>query len=100
MTEFKSFADFKRRVTHMTMVKAGWYRDGVFVDTTSGHRLIGVKREVHAVNSVDIMLKTDVAKSGVSHLRIGKASEWTFDGTTVTHDDGHGLLQYAVEARE
>lgn len=102
MTEFKSFADFKRRVTHMTMTRQGWYKDGVLVESTHNNRLLGVKRPVAKINSVDIMLTTEKpdGETVLSHLQLGKASDWSFDGTTVTHDDGHGMLQYEVEARE
>ncbi len=103
MTEFKSFADFKRRVTHMTMVKSGWWRDGEFIDQTANEaarRVIGVKREVVKINTVDILLATAHSKTGVSHLPLRKASDWSFDGDTVTYDDGGTFLQYKVEARE
>lgn len=101
MTEFKSFADFKRRVTHMTMVRQGWYKNGELQEMTT-NPLLGIKRPVAKVNSVDIMLTTQKPDGTevLSHCQIGKASQWTFDGDTVTHDDGHGLLQYKVEARD
>lgn len=101
MTEFKSFADFKRRVTHMTMVKTGWYKDGHLIETFR-NPLLGVKRPVAKINSVDIMLTTPKPDGStvLSHLQLGKASHWIFDGDTVTHDDGHSLLQYQVEARD
>lgn len=101
MTEFKSFADFKRRVTHMTMVKSGWYKDGVLQETRT-NPLLGVKRPVAKVNTVDMMLTT-LKPDGtevLSHLQLGRASEWTFDGDLITRDDGHSLLQYRAEARD
>lgn len=100
MTEFKSFADFKRRVTHMTMVKTGWYKDGHLIETYS-NPLLGVKRPVAKINTVDIMLKTETPNGvKLSHLPLRKASDWTFDGDTATWDDGTGILQYKVEARD
>lgn len=103
MTEFKSLADFKRRVTHMTLVKQGWYKNGQLQEMTT-NPLLGVKRPVAKINSADIMLTT--RKPGtpdeavLSHLPLGKASHWSFDGDTVTIDDGHGIMQYRVEARD
>ena len=101
MTEFKSFADFKRRVTHMTMIKQGWYKNGQLQEMTT-NPLLGVKRPVAKVNTVDIMLTTQKpdGTTVLSHLGLGKASHWSFDGTTVTQDDGYSLLQYRVEAKE
>lgn len=101
MTEFKSLADFKRRVKTMTMVKQGWYKDGVLVETTF-NPLLGVTRPVAKVNTVDIMLTTQKpdGTTVLSHLGLGKASDWSFDGTTVTQDDGRSFLQYTVEARD
>jgi hypothetical protein len=111
MTEFKNLADFKRRVTHMTLVRQAWRREGELVDTdfnwllidsTHPNPLLGVKRPVAKINSVDIMLTTikPDGETVLSHLQLGKASEWSFDGATVTRDDGSGLMQYTVEARE
>jgi hypothetical protein len=101
MTEFKNLADFKRRVTHMTLVRQAWRREGELVDTDFNW-LLGVKRPVAKINSVDIMLTTikPDGETVLSHLQLGKASEWSFDGATVTRDDGSGLMQYTVEARE
>jgi hypothetical protein len=98
-TEFKSFADFKRRVKRMTLVKQGWYKDGVLKEVDSNW-LIGIDREVEKINSVDIMLKTQKPDGEwvTSHLQIGKASDWAFDGDVATKDDGHGVMQYRVEA--
>lgn len=109
MTEFKNFADFKRRVTHMTLVRQAIRKDpttgncsptGELVD--SANWLVGIKRPVEKVNSVDIMLTTEKPDGEVvtSHLTLGKASQWSFDGDTVTKDDGSGIMQYKVEARD
>jgi hypothetical protein len=103
VTEFKNFADFKRRVTHMTLLKQGWYKNGQLQEMTT-NPLLGVKRPVAKINSVDIMLTTRKPGSDgetvLSHLSLGKASEWSFDGDTVTKDDGYGIMQYKVEARD
>jgi hypothetical protein len=102
VTEFKSLADFKRRVTSMTMVKQGWYKDGQLQEMTT-NPLLGVKRPIARINSVDIMLSTRKPGSEetvLSHLDLGKAAHWSFDGDTVTKDDGYSLLQYKVEARD
>lgn len=109
MTEFKSLADFKRRVTHMTLLRqavrkdpvTGRYSDtGELVDTANW--LVGIKRPVEKINSVDIMLTTERPGGEIvtSHLTLGKASQWSFDGDTVTRDDGSGIMQYKVEARD
>lgn len=94
---FKSFADFKRRITGMTMTLQSqqWLKDGIMTD--ADNRLVGVPRKVLKVNSVDIQLATELASNGVSHLGLGKASMWTFDGDTVTKDDGYGRMTYKVE---
>lgn len=100
MTQFKSLADFKRRVTHMTLVRQAWRKDGELVDTPN--RLVGIKRPVAKINTVDILLTTEKpdGTTVLSHLAIGPASEWSFDGDTVTRDDGSGIMQYKVEARD
>ena len=109
MTGFKNLADFKRRVTHMTLVRQAVRKDpvtgnysptGELVDTANW--LVGIKRPVAKINSVDIMLTTTRPDGEVvdSHLQLGKASQWTFDGDTVTRDDGSGIMQYKVEARD
>jgi hypothetical protein len=109
MTEFKSLADFKRRVTHMTLVRQAVRKDpktgnytpeGELVDVAN--RLVGIKRPVAKINSVDILLTTEKPDGTIvqSHLPIGPASEWSFDGATVTRDDGSGIMQYTVEARD
>jgi hypothetical protein len=109
MKEFKSLADFKRRVTHMTLLRQAVRKDpvtgnlsdtGELVDTPN--RLVGIKRPVAKINSVDILLTTEKpdGETVLSHLAIGPASEWTFDGDTVTRDDGSGIMQYRVEARD
>jgi hypothetical protein len=95
---FKSFADFKRRVSAMTLLRQTWLKNGI--ETDADNRLIGVRREVVKVNSVDIQLATEGASGGVSHLGLGKASHWTFDGDTVTKNDGYGSMTYKVEARD
>jgi hypothetical protein len=102
LTEFTSFADFKRRVTHMTLTRQAWRKDGELVD--SPNWLKGIRREVAKINSVDIMLTTPKrggaeGETVLSHLQLGKASEWSFDGSTVTRDDGSGIMQYTVEAQ-
>jgi hypothetical protein len=107
--DFKSFADFKRRVSHMTLVRqavrkdpatGNYSRTGELVDTPN--RLVGIKRPVAKINSVDIMLTTEKpdGETVLSHLQLGKASEWSFDGDMVTRDDGSGIMQYRVEARD
>ena len=109
MTEFKNLADFKRRVTHMTLLRQAVRKDpatgnmsrtGELVD--SRNWLVGIRRPVEKINSVDIMLTTEKPDGEVvtSHLQLGKASEWSFDGDTVTKDDGSGIMQYRVEARD
>lgn len=101
MPEFKSLADFKRRVTHMTLVKQGWYKSGQLQEMAT-NPLLGSKRPVAKINSVDIMLTTQKpnGETVLSHLPLGKASHWSFDGETVTIDDGYNLMQYRVEARD
>lgn len=104
MSDFKSLADFKRRVSHMTLIKQGWYKNGQLQEMTT-NPLLGTKRPVAKINSVDIMLTTRKPGSAegetvLSHLQLGKASHWSFDGDTVTIDDGHNLMQYRVEARD
>lgn len=109
MTTFKNLADFKRRVTHMTLIRQAVRKDpatgncsrtGELVDIAN--RMVGIKRPVAKINSVDIMLTTERpgGETVLSHLQLGKASEWSFDGDTVTRDDGTGIMQYRVEARD
>jgi hypothetical protein len=82
------------------LVKAGYTKDGVFVDTSASihSKLMGDPRRVLKVTGRHILLETRNVSGGVSHLAYGKAAHWSFDGDIVTYDAGHSYLQYKVES--